>query len=82
MRIGIITALSIATIAAASFAAQAQTKSGPPTPRPAAGALPAPTTPTVQGTFRTQTTDEQRMSAQTTLEAGAVGRPRCPDGCR
>jgi hypothetical protein len=74
------TILAALTIAAAgSFAAQAQSSSAPPTPRPAAGALSQNTANQVQKSFRTQTPDEQRISRQTApMDIGQVGSARNP----
>jgi hypothetical protein len=80
MKLGtILAALTAATIGAASFAALAQT-STPPTPKPAAGALPQPNPNAVQKSFRTQTPDEQQASTQTSSarEPIPVGSSRGP----
>jgi hypothetical protein len=80
MKLGtILAALTAATIGAASFTALAQTAT-PPTPKPAAGALPQPNPNAVQKTFRTQNKSEQQSSAQTTpMEIGQSGRSRSPN---
>ena len=72
-------ALTAATIATASFTALAQTT--PPTPKPAAGALPNPNPNAVQKSFRTQNAQEQQSSAQSTtpVEIGQSGRSRQPN---
>jgi hypothetical protein len=50
---------------------------GPPTPRPAAGALPSSNPSAVSGTFRTQTAEEQQHSAQSSaMDAGQAGHAR------
>lgn len=60
MKLGtILAALTAATIGTASFMALAQT---PPTPKPAAGALPQPNPNAVQKSFRTQNKSEQQQS--------------------
>lgn len=76
----ILAALTAATLSAASFSAMAQSKSTPPTPKPAAGALPQPNPNAVQKSFRTQNPAEQQSSAQTTpVEIGTAGRSRQPN---
>ncbi len=79
MKLGtILAALTAATIGTASFTALAQTT--PPTPKPAAGALPQPNPNAVQKSFRTQNKSEQQSSAQTTpMEIGQSGRSRSPN---
>lgn len=79
MKLGtILAALTAVTLGAASFSAQAQTT--PPTPKPAAGALPTPNPNAVQKSFRTQSPAEQQSSARTTpVELGPVGRSRSPN---
>jgi hypothetical protein len=75
----ILAALTAATLSAASFSAVAQTASTPPTPKPAAGALPTPNPNAVQKSFRVQNAAEQQSSAQTTpVEVGPAGRSRSP----
>lgn len=75
MKLGLV--LGVAAITAFSFAAQAQTKSAPPAPRPAAGALSTPTQPQSVGGVRTQTAEEQRLSQQAApIEPGPVGQSR------
>jgi hypothetical protein len=72
--------LTAATIASASFTALAQTSSTPPTPKPAAGALPQPNPNAVQKSFRPQNGAEQQSSAQTSpMELGQAGRNRSPN---
>jgi hypothetical protein len=81
MKLGtILAALTAATIGTASFAAMAQT-STPPTPKPAAGALPQPNPNAVQKSFRTQNNIEQQQSrAQTSpMDLGQSGRTRSPN---
>ena len=76
----ILAALTAVTLSAASFSAVAQTASTPPTPKPAAGALPQTNPNAVQKSFRTQNPQEQQSSAQTTpVEVGPVGRSRQPN---
>jgi hypothetical protein len=76
----ILAALTAATIGAASFTALAQTSATPPTPKPAAGALPQPNPNAVQKSFRTQNKSEQQSSTQTTpMELGQSGRTRSPN---
>jgi hypothetical protein len=58
-----IAALTAATIGATTFVALAQPAGGPPTPKPAAGALPQPPSTAVAKTFRAQTPEEQKASA-------------------
>ena len=58
----ILAALTAATIGTASFTALAQTAT-PPTPKPAAGALPQPNPNAVQKSFRTQNKSEQQQSS-------------------
>ncbi len=80
MKLGtILAALTAATISTASFSALAQTT--PPTPKPAAGALPQPNPNAVQKSFRTQnSTEQQQSSASTTpAEVGQSGRTRSPN---
>jgi hypothetical protein len=73
----LVAALTAAAIGTASGTALAQTASTPPTPKPAAGALPQPNPNAVQRSFRTQTKEEQQSSAQTApLELGQSGRTR------
>jgi hypothetical protein len=81
MRLGtFLAALAGAAIAATSFAALAQTSSTPPTPKPAAGALPQPNPNAVQKSFRTQSKSEQQSSAQTSpMDLGQSGRTRSPN---
>ena len=81
MKLGtILAALTAATIGTASFTALAQTASTPPTPKPAAGALPQPNPNAVQKSFRTQNSSEQQSSSQTTpMELGQSGRTRSPN---
>ena len=81
MKLGtILAALTAATIGTASVSALAQTASTPPTPKPAAGALPTPNPNAVQKSFRTQNSAEQQSSSQTTpMEFGPVGRSRSPN---
>jgi len=68
-------ALAAASLCTLSFAAQAQPT--PPTPRPAAGALPQTNPNAVQRTFRTQTRDEQQTSATSVpMDVGQSGRAR------
>jgi len=63
MKLGtILAALTAVTLSAASFSALAQTASKPPTPKPAAGALPTPNPNAVQKSFRTQNAAEQQQS--------------------
>jgi len=78
MKLGtILAALTAATIGTASVSALAQTASAPPTPRPAAGALPTPNPNAVQKSFRQQNPQEQQSSAQTSpMELGQSGRAR------
>ena len=59
----ILAALTAATIGLTSVAALAQ--SGPPTPKPAAGALPQPPSTAVAKSYRAQTPEEQKASAAT-----------------
>jgi hypothetical protein len=62
MKLGtILAALTAATIGAASFTALAQTAT-PPTPKPAAGAVPQSNPNAVQKSFRTQNAAEQKQS--------------------
>jgi hypothetical protein len=78
----ILAALTAVTLSAASFSAVAQTSSArPPTPKPAAGALPQTNPNAVQKSFRTQNAQEQQSSAQSTtpVELGPVGRSRSPN---
>jgi Spy/CpxP family protein refolding chaperone len=77
----ILAALTAVTLSAAPFSAMAQTSSArPPTPKPAAGALPQTNPNAVQKSFRTQNAAEQQSSAQTTpLEVGQSGRSRQPN---
>jgi hypothetical protein len=81
MRLGtFLAALAGATFAVTSFAALAQTSSTPPTPKPAAGALPQPNPSAVQKSFRTQSKTEQQSSAQTSpMDLGQSGRTRSPN---
>lgn len=81
MKLGtILAALTAATIGTASVSALAQTSSTPPTPKPAAGALPTPNPNAVQKSFRVQNSTEQQSSARTTpMELGPVGRSRSPN---
>jgi hypothetical protein len=82
MKLGtILAALTAATIGTASVSALAQTASAPPTPKPAAGALPQPNPNAVQKSFRTQNSAEQKQSStQTTpMELGQSGRSRQPN---
>jgi hypothetical protein len=77
MKLGtILTALTAATIGMASVTAMAQ--SAPPTPKPAAGALPTPNPNAVQKSFRTQNTSEQKQStaAQAPRDVIPVGSSR------
>ena len=81
MKLGtILAALTAATIGTASFTALAQTSSTPPTPKPAAGALPQPNPNAVQKSFRTQNSSEQQQSnaSSTPAEIGQSGRTRSP----
>jgi hypothetical protein len=77
----ILAALTAVTLSAASFSALAQTASAPPTPKPAAGALPQPNPNAVQKSFRTQNNSEQQSSAQTStpMDLGPSGRSRQPN---
>jgi Spy/CpxP family protein refolding chaperone len=78
----ILAALTAVTLSAASFSAVAQTSSArPPTPKPAAGALPQTNPNAVQKSFRTQNASEQQSSAQSTtpVEIGQSGRSRQPN---
>ena len=53
---------------------------GPPTPRPAAGALSQPNPNAVQKSFRTQTSQEQQSSsAASPMDIGPSGRARSPN---
>ncbi|MCC6891124.1 MAG: hypothetical protein IT536_21565 [Hyphomicrobiales bacterium] len=80
MRRTIFTALATAMIGGLAFGAQAQSSNTPPAPKPAAGALPQPNPNAVQRTFRTQTGEEQKSSAQTTpMDVGQAGRSRSPN---
>ena len=82
MKLGtILAALTAATIGTASVSALAQTASTPPTPKPAAGALPTPNPNAVQKSFRTQNSSEQQSTSQATtpMEFGPVGRSRSPN---
>ncbi len=80
MKLGtILAALTAASIGAASVTALAQT-SNPPTPKPAAGALPQPNPNAVQKSFRTQAPDEQQSStAAAPRDTGQSGRTRSPN---
>jgi hypothetical protein len=81
MKLGtILAALTAATIGTASFSALAQTSSTPPTPKPAAGALPQPNPNAVQKSFRTQSSAEQQQSNASSrpAEIGQSGRTRSP----
>lgn len=61
MKLGtILAALTAAIIGTASVTALAQ--STPPTPKPAAGALPNPNPNAVQKSFRTQNASEQKQT--------------------
>jgi hypothetical protein len=76
----ILAALTAATIGIAPFTALAQTASVPPTPKPAAGALPQPNPNAVQKSFRTQSTAEQQSSSQAgPADLGQSGRTRSPN---
>jgi len=81
MKLGtILAALTAATIGTASFSALAQTSSTPPTPKPAAGALPQPNPNAVQKTFRPQNPSEQQSSSTAApAELGQSGRTRQPN---
>jgi hypothetical protein len=62
MKLGtILAALTAATIGTASVTALAQ--STPPTPKPAAGALPNPNPNAVQKSFRTQNASERKETS-------------------
>jgi Spy/CpxP family protein refolding chaperone len=78
----ILAALTAVTLSAASFPAMAQTAATPPTPKPAAGALPQNNPNAVQKSFRTQNATEQQQSsaqASTPVDLGPVGRSRQPN---
>ena len=78
----ILAALTAVTLGAASFSAVAQTAATPPTPKPAAGALPQTNPNAVQKSFRTQSASEQQQSntqASTPVDLGPVGRSRQPN---
>ncbi|MBX9775182.1 MAG: hypothetical protein K2Y71_12305 [Xanthobacteraceae bacterium] len=76
----ILAALTAVTLSTASYSAMAQTSSTPPTPKPAAGALPQTNPNAVQKSFRTQNAQEQQSSAQAApVEVGPVGRSRSPN---
>jgi hypothetical protein len=80
MKLGtILAALTAATIGTAAIPALAQNT--PPTPKPAAGALPNPYANAVQKSFRTQNGTEQQQSkaATTPAEIGQSGRARSPN---
>jgi hypothetical protein len=81
MKLGtILAALTAVTIGATSVSALAQTAATPPTPKPAAGALPTPNPNAVQKSFRVQNAAEQQSSAQTSpMELGQSGRSRQPN---
>ncbi len=69
MKLGtIIGALTAATIGATTFVALAQTSGGPPTPKPAAGALPQPPSTAVAKSHRAQTPEEQKASSSAQTE--------------
>ena len=76
MKLGtVLTALTL-SIGVTSFPALAQ-PSGPPMPKPAAGALPNPNPNAVQRSFRTQTPQEQQSStAAQPRDLGQSGRSR------
>jgi hypothetical protein len=80
MKLGIVlAALTTAAISTTPFAELAQS-STPPTPKPAAGALPTPNPNAVQKSFRTQNNSEQQSSAQTQpMDVGQSGRARSPN---
>ena len=76
----ILAALTAATLSTASFSALAQTSSTPPTPKPAAGALPQPNPNAVQKSFRTQTVpSSSNRTHATPAEIGQAGRSRSPN---
>ncbi len=76
----ILAAVTAATIGTASVTALAQSASTPPTPKPAAGALPQPNPSAVQKSFRTQDSAEQQSSTQAApVDVGQSGRSRNPN---
>jgi hypothetical protein len=65
------TTFAVLTVAAlaASTIAHAQGSNSPPTPRPAAGALPQAATKAEVRSARTQTAEEQKASAQSSSKS-------------
>jgi hypothetical protein len=78
MKLGATLAALTLSIGVASFSAAIAQPSSPPTPRPAAGALPQPNPNAVQKTFRSQTKEEQQTTSNNTspVDLGQSGRTR------